>query len=58
MWGSLRLAPIRVTSKHEYYYKGHEPYEQLLHTAYTRNLDTLPLPLYILLSIIIVTYSY
>ena len=38
----------RVTSTNEYHYKGHEPYEQLLHTAYTR-FDTLPPPLDILL---------
>ena len=37
-----------MTSTHEYHYKGHEPYVQLLHTVYTR-FDTLPLPLYILL---------
>ena len=39
-------------STNEYHYKGNEPYEQPLHTAYTR-FDTLPPPLYILLFIYI-----
>ena len=41
-----------VTSKNEYYYKGHELYKQLLHTACVQ-FDTLPPPLYtnVLLSV-------
>ena len=42
-WPGLQCLCIRMTSKHEYHYKGHEPYEQLLHAAYTW-FDTPPLP--------------
>ena len=45
----------RVNSTQEYHYKGHEPYEQLLHTAYAQ-FDTLPPPLYNI--ILLMSYIY
>ena len=32
-WLAWAVMFVRVTSKHEYQYKGYEPYEQLLHIA-------------------------
>ena len=41
-----------MTSINEYHYKGHEPYEQLLHAAYMQ-FNTLPFPLYIIILLIL-----
>ena len=46
----VSASTFQSTSTHEYHYKGHELYEQLIHAAYYTWFDTLPLPLYILLT--------